>query len=185
MQKHFGKPKRRRQVKNHVIEKSADVVALFPKEHAFQVTLFPNQWAKRKIEHRLTLVELAELILKTSAASKVELPWLKLARFGDQRSVKRCLRLNDNVLEISGVELDYDAKQMTLDEAVGIVKKTKLKALLYTSARYTDATPKWRILLPTSKPLPPANRKKLVARVNGVYGGIFDGASFTLSQSYY
>ncbi len=185
MQKHLGEPKRRRQVKNHVTEKSAEVVALFPKEHAFTVTIFPNQYAQSKKEHRLTLVELGELIRNKNGSKKSMLPFVKLARFGSKRTGKNCIRNNANVLEISGVELDYDAKQMTLDEAVGIVKKTKLKALLYTSASYSEAKPKWRIVLPTSKPLLPGERLKLVARVNGLFGGIFDGASFTLSQSYY
>ena len=52
--------------------------------------------------------------------------------------------------------------------AIAVVKKAKLLALLYTlAASYTDATPRWRILLPTSTTLPPDERAKLVARVNG------------------
>jgi RecA-family ATPase len=133
----------------------------------------------------MTLSELGDLILKTSKKSKDRLPWLKLATFGNKRTVKNCLRHNGNVLEIRGVEADYDAGKIGFDDAVEIARKAGLKALLYTSASYTDAAPKWRIVLPTSRPLPPGEREKLVARVNGLYGGIFDGASFTLSQSYY
>lgn len=122
------------------------------------------------------------------------MPWLKFAVFGEERTDKNCLRNDENVLAVVGVELDYDRKEMTLDEAIGIAEKAKLRALFYTSASYTDAGPKWRILLPLSKPLLrgeksvdvlKAARAKLVARVNGLYGGIFDGASFNLSQSYY
>ncbi len=40
-------------------------------------------------------------------------------------------------------------------------------------------------MLPTSRPLDPKERAKLVARVNGVLGGIIAGESFTLSQSFY
>ena len=39
--------------------------------------------------------------------------------------------------------------------------------------------------MPTSRPLPPSERANLVARVNGLFGGVLAGESFTLSQSYY
>ena len=133
----------------------------------------------------MTLTELGALILMTSAKSKDKLPWLKLATFGDDRTARNCLRHDGNVLAITGIELDYDAGEMTLDQAVAIVKEARLCALLYTSPSYTDAKPKWRIVLPTSKELPPGERAKLVARVNGIFDGVFDGASFALSQSYY
>jgi hypothetical protein len=149
------------------------------------VTFFPDQWAKSKQVRTLMLAELGDLILKTSAKSKDGLPWLKFAVFGEERTEKNCLRHNDNVLTISGIELDYDAKQITFDQAVAVANRAGLAALLYTSASYTDTAPKWRILLPTSQPLPPSERAKLVARVNGLYGGAFSPESFTLSQSFY
>jgi hypothetical protein len=154
-------------------------------EHKFMITEFPNQYGKSKTEHELTIDELCARIEVTSKPSKAALPWLKFAIFGDKRTDKKCLRSNANVLEITGAELDYDGKKMTLDAAVAIARKAKLHALLYTSASYTDAAPKWRIVVPASKRLPPDERAKLVARINGLYGGIFDPASFTLSQAFY
>jgi hypothetical protein len=133
----------------------------------------------------MTLRELRDLIQSGNAARKEDLLWLKLASFGSKRSNNNCLRHNANVLSISGIELDYDTKVMKFDEAIDIAEKAHLQALFYTSANYTDATPKWRMLLPTSRSLPPGERAKLVARVNGLYGGIFAQESFTLSQSYY
>ena len=150
-----------------------------------EVTFFPDQKAKKQCRRSMTLPELRDLIQNTTKPAKDKLPWLKLATFGDKRSDKNCFRHNANVLSITGVELDYDDEWMTLDAAVEIAERARLRALFYTSARYTDATPRWRILLPTSEPLPPADRAKLVARVNGLYGGVFSPESFTLSQSYY
>ena len=150
-----------------------------------EVTFFPDQWAKSQHRESLTLAELRDLIQNTSEPTKNKLPWLKLATFGTKRSEKNCLRYNANVLSITGIELDYDREEMTLDDAIEIAERAQLRALLYTSARYSDAAPRWRILLPTSKPLPTAERAKLVARVNGLYGGVFSPESFTLSQSYY
>jgi hypothetical protein len=165
------------------------------------VTFFPTVSARRKKFRPMTLPQLRDEILRTSRSSKEALPWLKLATFGTKRTPppENCLRHDANVLAVSGIELDYDRKEMTLDEAIGIAEKAKLRALFYTSASYTDVAPKWRILLPLSKPLLrgaegslvervnalKAERARLVGRVNGLYGGIFDGASFNLSQSYY
>ena len=151
----------------------------------FKVTFFPNQSAQSMDVQSMTLPKLRDRILKTTATSKDQLPWLKLAEFSNKRTDKNCLRHNGNVLAITGLEMDYDGEQITLPEAVAIAEKARLQALFYTSASYTDAAPKWRLVLPTSKPLPPAERPRLAARINGLYHGSFSPESFTLSQSYY
>jgi hypothetical protein len=149
------------------------------------VTFFPNKSAQSMRMREMSLVELRDLIQSKTARVKSRLPWLKLATFGETRTEKNCLRHNANVLSISGIELDYDAKQMTLDAGIAIAEKARLQALFYTSASYTEEAPKWRMLLPTSQLLPSSERAKLVARVNGLYGGVFADESFALSQSYY
>jgi predicted P-loop ATPase len=60
-----------------------------------------------------------------------------------------------------------------------------LKALIYTSPSHSPEKPRWRILAPLSRPLPAALRSKLMARLNGVFGGVFSGETWTLSQAYY
>ena len=157
----------------------------------FNVTIFPNQYAHSMSVEKMTLIELRDRVQNTSRASKSTLPFVKLATFSGVRTPKdkdgkgNCLRHNEAVEEITGIETDYDQEKITLDAAISIAKKAKLAVLIYTSARYTDAKPRWRLIAPTSKPLPPAERAKLVARINGLYGGVFSPESFTLSQSYY
>jgi hypothetical protein len=153
-------------------------------DHRFTVTFFPDEYAYSLSVKETTLAELHEMVVSTSAAQKSKLPWLKLARFGDKRSNKS-LRNNDNVEVITGIELDYDGEKMTFDEAVAIINQARLTALLYTSPSHTPSAPRWRAILPTSHPLPPEMRDKFVARVNGIFGGTFDGVSFTKSQAYY
>jgi hypothetical protein len=63
-------------------------------------------------------------------SAKDKLPWLKLAVFGDERTRNNSLRHNANVKEISGVEVDYDAKEMTFEEAVARCDRAQLMALL-------------------------------------------------------
>jgi hypothetical protein len=154
-------------------------------EKPLSITFFRNRFAKSKRVREMTLAELGDLILETTAEKKTSLPWLKLASFGEERSERNCIRHNANVISISGIELDYDAKRMTLDEGIAIAEQVGLQALFYTSASYSDAAPKWRTLLPTSQPVPPGEREKLVARVNGLFGGVFAPESFTLSTAFY
>ena len=151
----------------------------------FHVTFFPNQSAQSKTEQDLSLCELRDEIQNTTATAKDRLPWLKLAIFGDKRTDKNCLRFDKNVEAITGIELDYDAKVVSFEDAIATVTAAGLMVLAYTSANYKPEAPKWRLLLPTSATLPPNERSKLVARVNGLFGGIFSKESFTLSQSYY
>ncbi len=137
------------------------------------ITFFPNQQAKSMRVEAMTLLELRDKIHNQTGRSKGELPWLKLAKFSGERTEANCLRFNDAVTAITGIELDYDREELTLDAAIAVAKRAKLAALFYTSASYTDAKPRWRCVLPASKALPPSEREKLVARVNGLFGGVF------------
>ena len=96
----------------------------------FVLTFFSDLWATDKREERLTLEELAEQIRAEMAAEKTQLPLLKLARFGRVRSNKNCLRHDNNVLAITGAEVDYDDGELSLDEAVKIIEPT------FTGFRY-------------------------------------------------
>ena len=84
----------------------------------FHVTFFEDEFAQSLTEKEMTLGELRELVIATTAATKGELPLLKLALFGDKRTDRHCLRHNANVVEISGIEGDYDAKEVAFGDAV-------------------------------------------------------------------
>jgi hypothetical protein len=151
----------------------------------FSVSIFPDLSGSRIKPEKLNLAELGEKVLMTNADDKFSLPLIKLASFGDQRTDNNSLRHNANVKSISGVEGDYDAKEVSFEEAVRRVRDARLNALIYTSPSYTVAEPKWRVILPSSQELPPSDRAKLTARINGVLGGILASESFTLSQAYF
>jgi hypothetical protein len=151
-----------------------------------QVTFFKNQFAASLTTKSLSLPKLRDLILKTQGKTKSKLPWLKLARFGDKRTDKNSLRHDANVNQFSGIELDYDGEQKSFDDGVATLRKIGVRCLVYTSPSHTNAAPRWRVLMPVSRKLPLDMRAKLVARVNGRFGGVFKGVeSFTLSQSFY
>jgi AAA domain len=132
-----------------------------------------------------TLDELAVFIRNSAAPTREALPLIKLAVFGDIKTHAGSLRHDKNVQSIDGVEGDYDGGVMSLDEAAAIADKVGLFALFYASPSSTPEKPRWRILAPSSKPLPPEERDHLMGRLNGLYHGIFDAASWALSQSYF
>jgi predicted P-loop ATPase len=154
-------------------------------QHTFALTFFDSPQAPRKWQTTTSLADLRERILETSKAAKDKLPWLKLATFGDKKTAKGSLRNDNNVLAITGIELDYDEKQIPFADAVETCFAHGLKCLLYTSPSYTEAAPKWRILCPTSAPLPPAERERLARGVDEIFSNVFATESFTLSQAFY
>ena len=154
-------------------------------DHPFTLTTFKDFAASSKHEEKWTLRTLAERIRATTAGTKGALPWLKMAKFGDIRSDKDSLRCDSNVLAISGIEGDYDGEQVSVADAVESLEKAGMLAMVYTSPSHTEDAPRWRVLCPTSEEMPPADRAKLMGRLNGLFKGAFSGESWTLSQSYY
>jgi hypothetical protein len=158
---------------------------MMPQPATIAVTYFDSHGAARKREARRTLPDLAQEIVSTNAAHKKDLPWLKLATFGDIRTDKNSLRHDDNVLAVSGIEADYDGELITPAVAIERLTKSGLQALVYTSPSHTPEKPRWRVLCPLSAPCDAAARARYLGRLNGLFGGIFAAESWALSQSYY
>lgn len=152
---------------------------------SFTVTFFRSASAKKLVSTKMTFEQLRDKILGARASTKRELPWLKFAIFGTDRTADGSLRNDRNVRAITGVEIDYDGGQVSIEEAIEFLRYNNICALIYTTPSHTRDTPRWRVLCPTSRELPPSERAKLVARVNGVLGGVAGRESFTLSQAYY
>ena len=112
-------------------------------------------------------------------------PLLKLATFGDIRTEKDCLRHDGNVLEVTGVEGDHDSGEVSLEKAVSLLERWNLKAAVLPSWSHTPEEPRWRVYAPLSRPVKPEERRRYVAALNGILGGILAPESFTLSQSFY
>ena len=94
-----------------------------------RITFFSDQTARSLQTADLTLSQLSEGIAKQTAASKMELPWLKLAIFGDKRSEKNCLRTNANVLHVTGIEAEHDAGEISFDTAIAVMREARVRSL--------------------------------------------------------
>src|SRR5262249_27155582 len=149
------------------------------------VTFFTDQYAATKDERSVALDELAQRIETATGPDKSRLPWLKLARFGNIRTDQNSLRHDANLLAISGIEADYDAARMSFEEAVERLRAAGILGIVYTSPSHTEDTPRWRVLCPLSAEYPPDQRDHFLARLNGLFGGVFSRESWTRSQSYY
>jgi P4 family phage/plasmid primase-like protien len=154
-------------------------------KHKFSVTLFTDQFARKKDLRQWTLAEMRDAVLSTSAPTKRDLPWLKLATFGSKKTKKGSFRHDENAVSVSGLELDYDAMLVSFDEVVARLSELGIRTLVYTSPSNTKTQPKFRIIAPLSCDLPPLARKIHAARLAGALGITFDPASFALSQSFY
>lgn len=160
-------------------------VATSPLDRALTITFFADHFTRTKSQETISLRSLVDRLKTTRAATKSALPWLKLAAFGDKKTEKGSLRHDENVVEISGIEADYDGEKITLERAKTVLTGAGIAAILYTSPSHTEDTPRWRILCPTSEQLSPSDRFRLVGRINGLFVGALAGESFTLSQSYF
>lgn len=117
--------------------------------------------------------------------SKESQPLLKLALFGQIRTSKGSYRSDGNVIAITGVEGDHDAGEISVSEAIKRLERWHVKAVVFTTAQHKPDKPRWRVLAPCSKEVPPQDRYRLVARLNGALRGVLTNESFTLSQSFY
>jgi hypothetical protein len=152
-----------------------------------KITTFPDVHAKTKAEHDMTWPALVSMLdSPANFATKAGAPLLKLGTFGDRRAEKsNCLRFDDNMLVITGIEGDYDGEQVAPTEAIERLERHGIRACVYTSPSHTDGKPRWRVLAPLSTELPKGQRDMLVRRLNGALGGILTSESFTDSQTYY
>lgn len=133
-----------------------------------------------------TMHDLAQFLADAGPyPNKPSCPWIKLATFGNLRSKNNSLRHNANVVAISGVEGDYDEGKIHPEQAIEMLERAGIRAIVYTSPSHKPEAPRWRVIAPCLEKHPPLARTALLARVNGALGGILAPESFTLSQSYF
>lgn len=117
--------------------------------------------------------------------SKPAMPLIKLATFGDARTPKGSLRNNSNMVRIFGVEGDYDAGIVSIEEAERRLIAAGVEAVIYSTPSHTHDAPRWRVLAPLAEHCEPGARRVSVGLLNAALGGILANESFTDSQCFY
>lgn len=157
-----------------------------PEPPRYEVTFFADQKAFAKFPHAYTLAEIADAIRMKSAPDKKQLPWIKMATFGDRASLKGCLRTDKNIVSITGVEADYDGGPLSFADIVAKVRAAKITALIYTTPSDSPEKHSWRIICPLSVAVAPSERTAMMDRLHGLIGAAgVDGVSWNVSQSYF
>jgi len=151
-----------------------------------EFSVFQDVSAKTVTLYRKTWGEAMRFVKEASVyENKSKCPLIKLGVFGNDRSKNGSLRSDKNLLEVYGIECDYDGEELALADAYSLLLKNRVEAFLYTTPSHTREKPRWRILAPLSKGYDPSERAKFVAVINGILGGILANESFIASQTYY
>ncbi|XKH00785.1 phage/plasmid primase, P4 family [Marinobacter nauticus] len=159
-------------------------------------TVWLNNSGTRKTEKRQTWLEFCEWLENLPpAVVKDDCQLIKLARFGETRTPLRTLsdgkktgnslRSNANVLEVTGIEGDYDSEEMAHEQAVTLLEQHQLKAAIVPTFSDSPGAPRWRVLTPLKRPIRPKDRLRYAEVLNGMLGGVLANESKTLSQSFY
>ena len=119
------------------------------------VTIFPNVSGTTLQRHDWTTDELVEHLRNAGPyLEKNKCPLVKLATFGEIRSEHASLRHDANVIEVHGIEGDYDGGEVSLSDAQVMLFENSVQAILYTSASHRREKPRWRVLCLLSRPIP-------------------------------
>ena len=166
--------------------KRNEIVSIDSNEAKVFWTIFDDIQSKRAHEGQGRWADVVALV--TNAAvypSKAACPLFKGAKFGLKKTPTGALRNDDNLIAVSIIEGDYDVGKLSVQEAIERLEQFKVRALVVTTASHTPDKPRWRVLAPLSQSVPPSDRYRLVARLNGALGGVLASESFTASQAYF
>lgn len=173
------------------MNKVVDFVSLNNKNINF--TQFPDQRAVEYRSRELAWDALCRMIEESGPYEKKEAaPWLKLAVFnGEKNPNGSSYRYNAGVVAVTGVECDYDAEDLGVEEAVKRLEEAEICCFIYTSGSHTADKPRFRVLAPFSAAYKDTEermkeyRSVMIRRIESVLGVKFASESHTLSQAYY
>lgn len=172
--------------------RDADIEALLgepegasPLDRPITLTMFANDHSPHGQEVVQPLRKLRNAILRTHADgdtiddAKAKLPLFTAGQF------KGRYRSSANVQTYEAAHGDYDGEAVSIEEARRLLEAAGIPCILYTSPRHTAAAPRWRVVAPFSRPRPAEEHARMLARLNGVLGGILGPESFDLGRAYY
>jgi predicted P-loop ATPase len=149
------------------------------------VAIFDNVGGKTMTTVDMSVEELHEMVVTTTAATKDDLPLFVYGRFGANRTADGSLRHDANLLARTGWVVEHDAGTMSFEEVKTRVETAGIACFGYTTGRHTAAAPRWRLGGPFSKELTAAEMPRMLGRINGLLGGEVAAESAKLTQSWF
>ena len=113
-------------------------------------------------------------------AEKTQQPLIKMGIFqNDSRA------LGSELLQVHGLEGDYDDGLMTPEQAADLLKAKGITAIVCSTYTSTPEFPKWRVFLPLSKPYAAKHRAALVGACDSILGHVLAPESYTEKQIFF
>ena len=154
-------------------------------QHDLVFTVFPDPKARGRTEMAMRWGDFIAWLHGQPAGEKAKAELVKLATFSGEATATGCLRHDPAVVAVTGIEGDYDAGWMTPASAVRLLDAAGIMAAVVTTHSHTPEKPRWRVFAPLATPCEPTARKRLVAALDTVLGGVLARESYTLSQAFY
>ena len=144
-------------------------------------TVFNSLHNPQGTRHSATWADLARLIQDVPTyPEKAAQPLIKLGTFeGDSRGAGHSLAV------VSGVELDYDAGEVTANSAAKLLRQAGIECVVCSTYTSRMDCQKWRVFAPTSRELPAELRQYLAHALDAVLGNIAARESFTPKQTFF
>lgn len=111
---------------------------------------------------------------------KAEQPLVKLGRFNSNSRAS-----GSELVMISGIEIDYDAGDVSVEQVAETLKTAGIKSLVVSTHSSTDANHKWRVFIPLSKKYTSSYRHSFVEHVDNLIGNIAAQESYATKQIFY
>jgi hypothetical protein len=131
----------------------------------------------------MNVEEMRDMANTTRAAKKEDLPTFIYGQFGSQRSAKGSLRHDANLISRTGWAVDYDDEMMSFDEVKARCNAVGIVCFGFTSPSHKHNKPRWRVAGPFSREITAAEYPRMIARINGVLGGVIAPESFKVTQA--
>ncbi len=166
--------------------KSLSTETHHPENPIVMLAVFTDRYG-REVNHAETpwLEVVENIAVLPEADAKDHCPMIKLARFGDKKTEKGSFRHDNNVMDVYGIEADYDAGHMHLEDAFEKISEHNICAVVFETWSSTPEYPRWRALVPFSQKHPPEDRCYYSEALNGMLDGVLAPESAVLSQAYY
>jgi hypothetical protein len=161
-----------------------------PHRNPVTVSTFPDLAATRLEEIQIDWADLPRFLVDDAERKAKDKKGLRLfvaGTFDGSTTPKGSVRHDDGMTSMTALVIDYDAGLLSMAAGAAIFEQHGCTAVLAPTASWSEGFPKWRAVIPLSKPITEdlkARHREFVATVRS-WGIPASGETDTLSQSYY